>query len=201
MTTNLRTAQPPAAASTPIPEMVDATLWPAGAYFGAPVVLLSTLDPDGTARLVPTSAACSHWHTVVLSLNAHSPTLQSLQRQGQCVLNVCGLELGARLRRLGGSAGTREGGVAAAGLTPLASKVVLPPRVAECPLQLEAELTAVHPSTALPSLALASPTIDTAIVELVIRHVHVASYLLTPQAADVDWESWNPLRSPRFLAT
>jgi flavin reductase (DIM6/NTAB) family NADH-FMN oxidoreductase RutF len=181
--------------------MVDATLWPTGAYFGAPAVILSTLDPDGGPRLVPTSAACSHWRTVVLSLNAWSPTLANLQRQGQSVLNVPGPELGARLQRLRGSADPGEDGFAAAGLTPLASKLVLPPRVAECPLQLEAELTAAHPSTALPGLALVSPTIDVAIVELIIRHVHVAAHLLTPGAGGVDWESWSPLHSPRFLAT
>jgi flavin reductase (DIM6/NTAB) family NADH-FMN oxidoreductase RutF len=152
--TPVRTSLPPAAASKPIPEMVEATLWPTGAYFGAPVVLVSTVDPDGTARLVLTSAACSHWHTVVLSLNAGSPALASLRRQGQCVLNVPGPELGARLQRLGGSVAPGEGGFAAAGLTPLASRIVMPPRVAECPLQLEAELTAVHPSKTLPSLAL-----------------------------------------------
>jgi flavin reductase (DIM6/NTAB) family NADH-FMN oxidoreductase RutF len=195
-----RTSRLPPVASTPIPEMVDATRWPSGPYFGAPVVMLSTLNPDGTPRLVPTSAACSHWHTVVLSLNASSPALANLRRQGQCVLNVAGPELGAHLQPLGGSAATGGGGFAAAGLTPLASRIVMPPRVAECPLQLEAELTAVRPSRALPSLALVSPTIDVAIVELSICHVHVAAYLLAPGAGGIDWASWNPLRSPGFLA-
>jgi flavin reductase (DIM6/NTAB) family NADH-FMN oxidoreductase RutF len=200
MTTPVRISLPPGSGVHATPEMVEATHWPAGPYFGAPVVILSTLDSDGTARLLPTSAACSHWHTVVLSLNAGGPALANLRRQGQCVLNVAGPELDARLERLRGSADPREGGFAVAGLTPLASKVVLPPRVAECLLQLEAELTAVHPSTAVPSLALVSPTIDVAIVELIIRHVHVALDLLTAGTGDIDWAAWNPLRSPRFLA-
>jgi flavin reductase (DIM6/NTAB) family NADH-FMN oxidoreductase RutF len=200
MATNPRGFQSSAAASTPIPDVVDATLWPTSAYFGAPVVVVSTLDPDGTARLAPTSAACSHWHTVILSLNAGSPALANLQRQGQCVLNVPGSDLGPRLQRLDGSADAGDCGFAAAGLTPLASRIVLPSRAAECPFQLEAELTAVHPSRALPSLAVVSPTINATIVELIIRHVHVASYPLVPEAGGVDWASWDPFRSPRFLA-
>ena len=57
-------------------------------YFGTPVVLISTLNPDGTANLAPMSSAFWLGWRCMLGLAASSQTTQNLLRTGECVLNL-----------------------------------------------------------------------------------------------------------------
>ena len=133
---------------------------PAILYFGTPVVLISTVNEDGTFNLAPMSSAWWLGQRCVLGLAAASKTTQNLIRTGECVLNLPSDAMAAAGRpyrpdhRQRSGAG-RQGAAAAtatsatkfetAGLTPVGSLTVQAPRAMECPVQLEAALEAVHP--------------------------------------------------------
>jgi flavin reductase (DIM6/NTAB) family NADH-FMN oxidoreductase RutF len=54
---------------------------PAILYFGTPVVLISTLNPDGRPNLAPMSSAWWLGHHAMLGLSASSMTTQNLLRE------------------------------------------------------------------------------------------------------------------------
>ena len=57
-------------------------------YFGTPVVLISTLNEDGSANLAPMSSAWWLGQTCMLGLGQSSKTVENLLREGECVLNL-----------------------------------------------------------------------------------------------------------------
>jgi flavin reductase (DIM6/NTAB) family NADH-FMN oxidoreductase RutF len=61
---------------------------PAILYFGTPVVLISTVNEDGSFNLAPMSSAWWLGQRCVLGLAAVSKTTQNLIRTGECVLNL-----------------------------------------------------------------------------------------------------------------
>ena len=125
-------------------------------YFGTPVIVVSTLNDDGTTNLAPMSSAWWLGWNCVLGFGAHSHTPQNLLRTKECVLNLPSFEQAAAVDLLAKTTGPspvpphkqRMGYVhvadkfARAGLTPLRSTKVAPMRVKEFPVHLEARLTA-----------------------------------------------------------
>ena len=65
-------------------------------YFGTPVVLISTLNLDGTANLAPMSSAWWLGQTAVLGLDATSQTTVNLRRERECVLSLPSALIGTR---------------------------------------------------------------------------------------------------------
>ncbi|WP_067996828.1 flavin reductase family protein [Nocardia pseudobrasiliensis] len=167
-------------------------------YFGTPVVLISTRNPDGTANLAPMSSAWWLGDQCMLGMNTPSRTTQNLLRERECVLNLPSAELVSAVDRLALLTGSptlsahhREKGYryepdkfGAAGLTPIASDLVGAPRVAECPIQLECELLSSQPFG-----------VDThANAHTVrVRRAHVDEDLVIPGTAHVDQLRWDPL--------
>jgi flavin reductase (DIM6/NTAB) family NADH-FMN oxidoreductase RutF len=131
---------------------------PAILYFGTPVVLISTLNEDGSANLAPMSSAFWLGWRCMLGLNRSSKTAQNLMRERECVLNLPSEREVDHVDALALTTGMnpvpnvkRERGYAyvyakfaRAGLTAVDSEVVRPPRVVECPVQLEATLEQTH---------------------------------------------------------
>jgi flavin reductase (DIM6/NTAB) family NADH-FMN oxidoreductase RutF len=77
-----------------------------------------------------------------------------------------------------------------AGLTPVASELVAPPRVAECPVQLEATLVAHH------DVASDDDARRGALValEVRVRRVHVAESILAEGESNrIEPDRWRPL--------
>ena len=173
-------------------------------YFGTPVALISTLNEDGSYNLAPMSSVFWLGWRAILGLAAPSKTTQNIIRTGECVLNLPSVDLvGAvnALARTTGSNPVPEGkqkkgyrheadkfGIA--GLTPVASQIVGPPAVLECPVQMEATVAAIH------GLAEEDPVQRGRIVtiELQIRRVSLEESILKPGVADkVDPNKWRPL--------
>ena len=73
---------------------------PAILYWGTPVVLVSTLNEDGSANLAPISSAFWLGHTATLGLGVTSHSLANLQRTGECVLNLPGPDQVSAVDRL-----------------------------------------------------------------------------------------------------
>ncbi|MDB4912107.1 MAG: flavin reductase family protein, partial [Gemmatimonadetes bacterium] len=177
---------------------------PAILYFGTPVVLVSSTNPDGSSNLAPMSSAWWLGHSCMLGFGARSQTPLNIQRTGECVLNLPSVkEVGAvnRLARTTGSDPVPPHKIAmgyrhvadkfgVAGLTALPSDCVSPPRVLECPVHLEATLESVHP------LAVRDDDRRGALVSLELRivRIHVdASIRMTGHDDRIDPEKWRPL--------
>jgi flavin reductase (DIM6/NTAB) family NADH-FMN oxidoreductase RutF len=177
---------------------------PAILYFGTPVVLVSSLNPDGSPNLAPISSAWWLGWSCLLGFGARSQTPQNLERERECVLNLPSVaEVAAvdRLARLTASDPVPEHKVrmgyrherakfAAAGLTADPSDRVRAPRVRECPVQLEAIVKGVH------RLEADDPARRGALVgiEVKIVRVHLEESILMEGHDDrVDPEKWRPL--------
>ena len=134
------------------------TIDPAILYWGSAVIIISTTNPDGSTNLAPMSAAWWLGQSCMLGLAAQSQTTINLQRTKQCVLNLPSDSMVAPINALAKTTGRQDLSPfkTAAGyryvkdkfkiaqLTPLASEVIEPSRVQECPVQMEAELVAVN---------------------------------------------------------
>jgi flavin reductase (DIM6/NTAB) family NADH-FMN oxidoreductase RutF len=173
-------------------------------YVGTPVVLLSTVGADGQVNLSPISSLWFLGWTAVIGLDASSQTPSNLAHNGECVLNLPSAELVAQVDRLALTTGSERVPLhkralgyrserdkfECAGLTPQRSELVAPPRVAECPLQLEARVEHMRP-IARRDLHMAVPVM---LVELRVLRVHAhESVLMNDDVNRIDPEKWRPL--------
>lgn len=173
-------------------------------YFGTPVVLISTKNENETDNLAPMSSIFWLGWRCVIGLAAASKTTQNLMRTRQCVLNLPSVnEVGAvnLLAKTTGSNPIPDGKVAKgyrheedkfdiAGLHKMDSATVAPQRVAQCPVQLEAVVEAIH------GLAEGDIYQRGRIVtfELRIQKVHLEeSILMVGNPNRVDPDKWRPL--------
>ncbi|GGQ05337.1 flavin reductase family protein [Streptomyces roseolilacinus] len=184
------------ATPTTAPVRHHRTLTPSILYFGTPVVLLTTENPDGTANLAPVSSAWALGRTVVLGLGVDGRTAHNLADRPDLVVNLPSPDLWEAVERLAPLTGAdpvppakrpvyryEPDKFAAAGLTPQASVRVGPPRVAQCPLQLEARVRQRTPS--------ADGSFWT--VEAEVLHVHADPDITVPGTQHVDPGAWSPL--------
>jgi flavin reductase (DIM6/NTAB) family NADH-FMN oxidoreductase RutF len=177
---------------------------PAILYFGTPVVLVSSLNSDGSANLAPMSSAWWLGWRCMLGFGARSATPQNILRTGECVLNLPSAEMAPIVDRLALTTASdpvpefkRRRGYRheaqkfeRADLTPVPSQVVTPPRALECPIQLEARLAGSH------RVAEENATIrgNLIAIEVEIVRVHADSSLLVPGEPDrIDPDKWRPL--------
>ena len=174
-------------------------------YFGTPVVLISTLNPDGSPNLAPMSSAWWLGYSCMLGLGKRSQTFQNLTRERECVLNLPSGELVAAVDRLALTTGRNPvpAGKADIGyryerdkfgvarLSEAPSHLVKPPRVGECPVQLEAVIEHMHDIGAYET----DPEPSTlAAIEARIVRVHIDEDLLIPGTRNyIDAEKWRPL--------
>lgn len=173
-------------------------------YFGTPVVLISTLNEDGSYNLAPMSSVFWLGWRCMLGLAASSKTPQNMIRTGECVLNLPSVEEVVAVNRLARTTGSnpvpeskvRRGyrhesdKFGFAGLTPVASETVAAPRVRECPVQLEAIVEATH------GIAEDDPVQSGHLVciEVRIQRVYVEeSILMNGEANRIDPDKWRPL--------
>jgi flavin reductase (DIM6/NTAB) family NADH-FMN oxidoreductase RutF len=187
-----------------MPLRVHRTIDPAILYFGTPVVLVSSTNEDGSPNLAPMSSAWWLGRSCMLGFGARSQTPANIRRTGECVLNLPSVAEVALVNRLARTTGSNpvpawkaangyrheRDKFAVAGLTPVPSERVAPPRVAECPVHLEAVLDAVHP------LAEQDPARRGGLVALEVRvvRVHVDDAIRLEGHDDrIDPARWRPL--------
>lgn len=179
------------------------TAHPSILYFGTPVALLSTVNEDGTANLAPMSSVFWLGWRCFLGLQGNSQTTENIRRTKQFVINLpspAQVSAVDRLARTTGSNPVPEDKIvrgyhfvkdkfAIAGLTKAPSETVLAPRVAECPVQLEAVLEHENGYDANGPLAG-----FIAVMEARITRVHVEQSILMDGHADrIDPDKWRPL--------
>jgi flavin reductase (DIM6/NTAB) family NADH-FMN oxidoreductase RutF len=168
-------------------------------YFGTPVVLVSTVNPDGSANLAPMSSAWWLGDAAMLGMANSSQTTANLRRHGECVLNLPSAAMVAAVDRIALTTGRTEispyrveqGYVhvkdkfALGGFTRQAGELVEPPRVAECPIQLECRVMSGRPFGA--------PTVNATGFEVKVLRAHVEDDLVIPGTHYVDPMRWDPL--------
>jgi flavin reductase (DIM6/NTAB) family NADH-FMN oxidoreductase RutF len=176
------------------------TIDPTILYFGTPVALISTLNPDGSPNLAPMSSAWWLGWTCMLGLGQMGQTGDNLIRTRECVINLPSADLVSHVDRLALTTGKdpvpalkKDWGYRhepakfeTAGFTPVASEVVGPPRVRECPVQMEGVLHHHRPF---------GKNVSANVFEVHIERLHVEEGL---HAGDgprprIDPARWRPL--------
>lgn len=177
------------------------TIEPTILYFGTPVALISTLNEDASPNIAPMSSCWWLGWSAMLGLGSMGKTSENLIRTRECVINLPSAEQVTHVDRLALTTGRnpvpekkRSWGYRyepqkfdCAGLTPVPSVVVGPPRIAECPVQMEAIVHDVRPF---------GLNVSANAFEVHILKLHVEESLLEdPQAArpHIDPARWRPL--------
>jgi flavin reductase (DIM6/NTAB) family NADH-FMN oxidoreductase RutF len=176
------------------------TIDPTILYFGTPVALISTTNPDGTANLAPMSSAWWLGWTCMLGLGQAGQTSENLIRSGECVINLPSADLVSHVDRLAMTTGRdpvpekkRDWGYryesdkfGVAGLTAVDSEAVAPPRVRECPVQMEGIVHHHRPF---------GKNVSANVFEIHIVKLHIDEELLTGDGArpHIDADRWRPL--------
>ena len=186
----------PSLTAPPVAPAGHVTITPSILYFGTPVVLVSSENADGTFNLAPMSSAWALGQMIVLGLGADGQTARNLRSRGDLVINVPAPAQWEAVERLAPLTGRspvpeRKRGAfrfelekfAAAGLRPEPSELVRPPRVAECPLQLEARAADVSDGVGAEFL----------IVQAAVLRVHADPRIVVPGTQHVDPQRWSPL--------
>ncbi len=173
-------------------------------YFGTPVVLITTRNPDGSANITPMSSAWALADRVVIGLSGGGQGLANLLREGECVLNLASEDMHQAVEQLASTSGRnplpawkRDSGYrhepdkfALAGLHAAPALTVAAPRIAECPLQLEALL--VH-SAFRPLEAWRDDADGYTIIELEVLHVHAHADIVVADTQHIDPTRYAPL--------
>jgi flavin reductase (DIM6/NTAB) family NADH-FMN oxidoreductase RutF len=176
------------------------TIEPTILYFGTPVVLISTLNPDGSPNLAPMSSAWWLGWSCLLGLGQMGQTSDNLIRKRECVINLPSEDLVTHIDRLALTTGKnpvperkRQWGYRyepnkfdIAGLTPVESQSVAPPRVLECPIQMEGIVHDFRPF---------GKNVNANVFEVHIVKLHVDESLLLEKGPrpHIDPVRWRPL--------
>jgi flavin reductase (DIM6/NTAB) family NADH-FMN oxidoreductase RutF len=166
-------------------------------YYGTNVVLLGTRNEDGTPNIAPMSSSWFLGDTGMLGLGDTSQTSANLRREREVVLNMVPSHLAPAVDRLAlTTAGpvlsasrlekgyrTERDKFGTAGLTEQTADLVRAPRIAECPIQLECRVVAIHPM----------PTVSCAAFQVEVLRAHVDEALVIPGTHYVDPVGWDPL--------
>ena len=176
------------------------TIEPTILYFGTPVTIISTLNPDGSPNLAPMSSAWWLGWSCMLGLGQMGQTSDNLIRTRECVINLPSEDLVTHVDRLALTTGKdpvpekkRQWGYrhepdkfGTAGLTAMDSVSVSPPRVRECLVQMEGIVHDFRPF---------GKNVNANVFEVHILKLHVDERLLVGDGPrpHIDPAHWRPL--------
>ena len=176
------------------------TIEPTILYFGTPVALISTLNEDGSPNIAPMSSAWWLGWSCMLGLGSMGKTSDNLIRTRECVINLPSQEQVRHVDRLALTTGKNpvpEKKIAwgyryepdklgVAGFSAMPSLDVAPPRIAECPVQMEGIVHEWRPF---------GKNVSANAFEIHIVRLHVEQSLLIGDDPHphIDPEKWRPL--------
>lgn len=166
-------------------------------YYGTPVILLNTLNEDGTVNISPMSSSWALGDSIILGIGLGGKAIENLQRHPECVINVPSPLLWENVELLAPYTGKdpvpdskknigftyEKEKYNISKLTATESLTVKPTRITECPIQIEAIVKNIR----IPEL---SP--DFAIVETHVIHVHAHNEIIIEEN-HIDPNKWSPL--------
>lgn len=173
------------------------TIQPKVLYYGTPVILLTTLNEDGSTNISPLSSSWALGDCIVLGLGLGGKALENIRRYPECVVNVPDPTLWENVEALAPLTGKNpvpdyklknafhyeKDKFGAANLTKQESEVVKPFRVLECPLQIESEVKNIRIPEYKPEFAIAE-------VEVLRVHAHKR---IIDEKNHVNTNVWSPL--------
>ena len=175
-------------------------LTPKMLYFGTPVLLISSLNGDGSTNIAPMSSAWWVGNTAMLGMSVNSQTVRNLQERPLCVLNLVDatmIDAVDRLALLTGRSDMPEYKQArgytyepdkftAAGLTAAPFGGDMPDGVAESRIQMEGRVADIR--------EIDGPDSGLRAMEVSVLRTHVDdSLLMTDHPNYIDPLSWDPL--------
>ncbi|MGM1048979.1 MAG: flavin reductase family protein [Bacillota bacterium] len=166
-------------------------------YYGTPVILLNTLNEDGTVNISPLSSSWALQDCIILGIGLGGKAIENLERHPECVINVPSPSLWENVEQLAPYTGKnpvpdykKKHGFTyekekydISGLTSIESKTVKPTRIMECPIQIEARVKHIRIPDHSP---------DFAIVETQAIHVHAHQEIIIEEN-HIDPKKWSPL--------
>ena len=179
------------------------TISPSILYFGTPVILLTTLDVRGRANITPMSSAWALGDRLVLGLSGASQGALNLRRAREGVVNVASASQWPSVEAIARTTGREEvppykhemgyrhesNKFSLGGFTPVLSAAVSAPRIAECPIQFEVQVVAIH--DAAEHAGAQAP--DFMIAEAAVLRTHAHRDIVRPGTDHVDTSRWQPL--------
>ena len=174
-------------------------------YIGTPVALLTTINPDGSTNISPMSSAWALADRVVLGMTTTSQGRENAARTRELVINFPDPSLWRKVEAIARATARNPvppykaaGGYryepakfALAGFTPQRSQLVRPPRIAECPIQFEAEVARLHEPA---GVVWPDDRPDSfQIVETRVLRVHAQRRVVIPGTNHIDTTRWSPL--------
>lgn len=180
------------------------TITPSVLYVGTPIALLSTRNPDGSTNISPMSPVFALFDRIVLGLTETSQGRENAVRERELVINFPTPDLWSRVEALARTTGRNPvpqhkarisyefdaAKFSRTGFTPLASELVKPERIDECPIQVEAEVLDVHdPAGVWPD---ARPE-TYQIIEARALRVHAHRRVVIAGTNYIDPAAWRPL--------
>lgn len=173
------------------------TIKPKILYYGTPVILLNTLNEDGSVNISPISSSWVLGDCIVLGIGLGGKAIENLEWHPECVLNIPDPSLWENVEQLAPYTGKnpvpdykqmngftyQKDKYDISGLTPIESNTVAPTRIMECPLQIEANVKNIRIPDYAPFFA---------IVETQAIHVHAHQDIIT-QENYIDPNKWSPL--------
>lgn len=177
--------------------MKTAEIHPKILYYGTPVALVCTTNDDGTFNLAPISSSWALGYSIVLGFAATGQTAENILQRHELTINLPDAALVGAVERLAPLTGrspvpsekaaqfrTERRKFEAAGLTAQASIDVRPPRVRECPLQMEATLAN--------ATRLSDESVDAWVLEARVLRVHAHERIIK-NGRHIDVAHWHPL--------
>ncbi|NUR95007.1 MAG: flavin reductase family protein [Kribbellaceae bacterium] len=175
------------------------TVEPKVLYFGTPVVLISSLNPDGSTNLAPMSSAWWLGYTAMLGMGTSAQTVKNLAERPEIVLNLVDPDMVAALDRIALLTGSEEMSdakrargyryepdkFAAGGLTRESSQLSALDSVAESPINLEGTIQAIR--------EIGGPDSHLCALEMRVEQVRVREDLLMSNERYIDPLRWDPL--------
>ncbi|VWD37895.1 flavin reductase [Burkholderia lata] len=166
-------------------------------YFGTPVALISSVNPDGATNLSPISSYWALSDTLLIGLSTAGQCYSNILQRPEAVLNLPDASLWKNVEAIAATTGSEvvpdnkkqmgyrfeRDKFRCADLNAKASECIAPHRVEECPIQIEASVVRMHKIGNGHELVAA---------ELKALRIHVHTDLLTPTGR-IDIERWQPL--------
>lgn len=165
-------------------------------YYGTPVILLCTLNEDGTTNISPLSSSWALEDRIVIGCSVDGKAYENLCHHRACVINVPDPALWENVEKLASLTGKKampewkraagfhykKDKFTTAGLTAEPSKIVKPARIKESPLQIEATVQHIQVSSGE----------SFAIIETQAVCIH-AHHRIAIGNKYIDPAKWNPL--------
>lgn len=178
-------------------QIITKSIQPKILYYGTPVILLTTLNEDGTSNISPLSSSWALGECIVLGIGEGGKALENLRNHPECVVNVPSPGLWENVEALAPLTGKypvpeykrvnsfrfEKDKFSVASLTKKEAEIVKPFRILECPLQIESRVEHIR-----------VPEHDSnfAIVEVTALKVHAHTSILKDDH-HVNPHEWSPL--------